>query len=64
VPHLNIGLLEVYTQQVLVNLQDRRHHHIHGEVLFNQGIIEVESALNIEAVIIPIVPDVELSIEG
>ena len=59
-----INLVEAYTEQVLVNLQDGRNDHRHREVLLNERIIQRKGLLKIQAVIITIIPYVEFAIEG
>jgi len=59
-----INLVEAYTEQVLVNLQDGWNDHRHREVLLNERVIQRKGLLKIQAVIITIIPYVEFAIEG
>jgi hypothetical protein len=59
-----INLVEAYTEQVLVNLQDGWNDHRHREVLLYERIVQRKGLLKIQSVIITIIPYVEFAVEG
>jgi len=63
-PNLRIiDLVEAYTEQVLVNLQDSWNDHRDREVLLYKRIVQRKGLLKIQAVIITIIPYVEFAVE-
>ena len=58
-----INLVEAYTEQVLVNLQDSWNDYRHREVLLYECIVQRKGLLQIQAVIITIIPYVEFAVE-
>lgn len=64
VPSLYIfDLVESHTKQVLVNLQNCRNDHRYREVLFYERIIEGKGFLDIQPVVITIIPYIEFAVE-
>lgn len=63
VPRLTLDLNEFDAKQVLVNLEDGRHDDSDREVLLHEHVVQVEALLNVLAVVVPVVPDVELAVK-
>lgn len=63
-PGRALDLLERDSKQVLVDLEDRGHNDRHREVLLDEHIIQVQSLLDVLAVVVAVVPKIELAIEG
>ncbi len=57
------NFVEAYTKQVLVNLQDSWHHHRYREILLYERIVQGKGLLQIQVVIITVIPYVEFAIE-
>lgn len=51
-------------QQLLVNFQNRRNNHRHGEILLHKRIIQIQFFLDVLPIIVPVIPDVEFPIES
>jgi hypothetical protein len=58
-----LNLVKAYTEQVLVNVQDRRNDHRYREVLLYERIVQREGRLNKQSVVITIIPYVEFAVE-
>jgi len=58
-----LDLLEPHAKEVLVYLQNLWNHERYGEVLLHKRVVQVKLLLGVLAVVVPIVPDVELPIE-
>ena len=63
VPCLPFEFNELDAEKVLVNIQDSWHDLRHGEVLLDQGVVELQGLLDELAVVIPVIPKVEFAIE-
>ena len=63
-PHLPLHLHKPHAQQALIYLQYRRDHNAHGEVFFYDHIVEIQRLLGVHAVVVAVVPHVEVAVEG
>jgi hypothetical protein len=52
-------LLKPHAQQVLVDPEDRGHDARDGEVLLHRVVVERERALDVQAVVVAVVPEIE-----
>jgi hypothetical protein len=62
VPHGRVlagHLLEAHAQQVLVDPEDRGHDARDGEVLLDRVVVERERPLDVQAVVVAVVPEIE-----
>ena len=62
-PCLAFDLDKLHPEQVLVNVENGGDDLGNREVLFDEHIVEIEAALDKFAVIVPVVPKVELAVE-
>ena len=58
-----LNLVKAYTEQVLVNVQDRRNDHRYWKVLLYERIVQRQGRLNKQSVVITIIPYVEFAVE-
>lgn len=63
-PTVAFDLHKLDRQQALVDLDDLRDNNGHREILLDQAFVQVQGGLNELLVVIPVVPNVELAIEG
>lgn len=63
-PSLPLLFNELNTEQILVDIKNCWDYDGHREVFLHQRIIEAKGFLHIDAVVIAIVPDIKLSVEG
>ena len=63
VPCIALDLFKADAEQVLVDLEDGGHDDPDGEVFLDERVVEGEALLDELAVVVPVVPDVELAVE-
>ena len=63
VPSLLLQLNELDAKKVLIDVKDSRYNFGHREVLLHEHVIEIECLLDVLAIIVSVVPDVEVFIE-
>ena len=63
-PTVSPDFHELDRQQVLVNLDDLRDDGGHGEILFDQHFVQAQRFLDELLVVVPVVPDIKLAVEG
>lgn len=56
--------MELNSEQILVDTQDSRDDNRYGEIFLDEHVIKVERFFDKLAVIIAVIPEVELAIEG
>ena len=62
-PSLALDFDELDAEEVLVDLEDGRYNLGDGEVLLHKRVVEVQALLDEFAIIVPVVPEVELAVE-
>ena len=62
-PSLALDFDKLDAEQVLVDLEDRGYDNGDGEVLLHKRVVEVQALLDELAVVVPVVPEVELAVE-
>ena len=63
-PSLSLDFHELDAEEVLVDLEDGGNNLGDGEVFLHKRIVEVQALLDELAVVVPVVPEVELAVEG
>ena len=63
-PSLALDFHELDAEEVLVDFEDGGDNLGDGEVLLDEGVIEVQTALDELPVVVPVIPEVELAVEG
>jgi hypothetical protein len=63
-PYSAFNRVELHTKEVLVDFENSRHNHGDGEILFHDHIIQVEGLLNVLPIVVAVVPEVKVSVEG
>ena len=62
-PSLALVFDELDSQEVLVDVQNRRNDDGNGEVLFDETVVQVEFLLDKLPVVVTVIPDIELSVK-
>ena len=62
-PSLALDFHELDAEEVLVDLEDGGDNPGDGEVLLHKRVIEAQALLDKLAVVVPVVPEVELAVE-
>ena len=62
-PSLALDFHELDAEEVLVDLEDGGDNFGDGEVLLHKRVVEVQALLDELAVVVPVVPEVELAVE-
>ena len=63
-PSLALDFHELDAEEVLVDLENGGDNLGDGEVLLHERVVEVQALLDELAVVVPVVPEVELAVEG
>lgn len=62
-PGRALDFLERDSKQVLVDLEDGGYNHRYGEVFLDEHVVQVQSLLDVLAIVVAVVPKIELAIE-
>ena len=63
VPCLPFEFHELDAEKVLVDIKDSRYVLGHGEVLLDERVVELQGLFDKLAVVVPVVPKIELAVE-